>query len=619
MKSKTVKVFDLECDGFTPTKIHCVAYKDKEGLSATVDYSAMRDFFQNTDTLVGHNIILFDVGVVERILGIKVKARLVDTLALSWYLFPLRRLHGLDSWGIDFKVAKPIVTDWDNLTPEEYIHRCKEDVKINALLWDKCWDLLMRIYSNDEQRIWKLIDYLGFKMDCIKEQEKLGWPVEKALVESSLKDFVEEFDDKMDRLAECMPPKPITTVKSIPVKPLKKDGTLSAAGAGWLVMLDNEGLPRSTKGPVTIITGYERGNPSSHIQLKAWLKLLGWEPKTFKYVKEKDFSERAIPQLNKPKSAGAGVCESVKELYGVTPSLELLDGIFVLQHRIGFLTGFLRDMKDGKLHARTGGLTNTLRFKHKELVNLPGAGLQYAYPIRGSLVAPEGYELCGSDMSSLEDRTKQHYIFPYDPEYVKDMMTEGFDPHLDIAEVCGMLTTSQVVAHKAKDADYSQIRSFAKTANYCATYGGSGKAVSRQTSLTVKEGNTLIKAYWVRNWAVKKFAEDCKVKHVDEQAWVYNTVSKFWYSLRFEKDIFSTINQGTGAYCFDVFVGNLRAKGVKMVAQFHDEVIFFSKLGDREKSTGILRGAISKANGILKLNRELDVGIEFGDRYSEIH
>jgi hypothetical protein len=38
-----------------------------------------------------------------------------------------------------------------------------------------------------------------------------------------------------------------------------------------------------------------------------------------------------------------------------------------------------------------------------------------------------------SDMSGLEDNTKQHYMYYFDPEYVKQMRTPGFDPHIDIS------------------------------------------------------------------------------------------------------------------------------------------------------------------------------------------
>ena len=39
------------------------------------------------------------------------------------------------AFGEDFNVPKPKISDWLNLTKEEYQHRCVEDVKIN---WNLC-------------------------------------------------------------------------------------------------------------------------------------------------------------------------------------------------------------------------------------------------------------------------------------------------------------------------------------------------------------------------------------------------------------------------------------------------------------------------------------------------
>ena len=37
--------------------------------------------------------------------------------------------------------------------------------------------------------------------------------------------------------------------------------------------------------------------PNSSAQVKDWLFSLGWNPQTFKYIKEDDGSEREIPQI----------------------------------------------------------------------------------------------------------------------------------------------------------------------------------------------------------------------------------------------------------------------------------------------------------------------------------
>ena len=84
-----------------------------------------------------HNGIGWDKPQLERVLGIKVKARMIDTLFISWYVFPNRIKHGLESYGEEFGVPKPEVNDWKGLPLEVYVHRCQEDVKINLRVWLK--------------------------------------------------------------------------------------------------------------------------------------------------------------------------------------------------------------------------------------------------------------------------------------------------------------------------------------------------------------------------------------------------------------------------------------------------------------------------------------------------
>ena len=122
-------VFDIEADGLLEdaTKIHCLSYCDPNGgpLVSTSDYNAMRNILLNAKGLIGHNIVRYDVPLLERILGIKIKAQLFDTLPMSWVLNHNRSRHGLDTFGEDFGIPKPVITDWHNLTEEEYIHRCQ--------------------------------------------------------------------------------------------------------------------------------------------------------------------------------------------------------------------------------------------------------------------------------------------------------------------------------------------------------------------------------------------------------------------------------------------------------------------------------------------------------------
>ena len=101
--------------------------------------------------------------------------------------------------------------------------------------------------------------------------------------------------------------------------------------------------------------------------------------------------------------------------------------------------------------------------------------------------------------------------------------------------------------------------------------------------------------------------------------WLFNPLSRFWYSLRADKDRFSTLNQSSGVYCFDTWIRYIRNSGIKLCGQFHDECIFTLYKHQREEVTRILREAIDATNRQLKLNVTLGISIAFGDTYANIH
>jgi len=136
---------------------------------------------------------------------------------------------------------------------------------------------------------------------------------------------------------------------------------------------------------------------------------------------------------------------------------------------------------------------------------------------------------------------------------------------------------------------------------------------------TLKEAKTLHTTYWYRNRSVKQIAASCEVIVVRGQMWLFNPVSKFYYSLRAEKDKFSTLNQGTGVFCFDTWVRHVRATGIKITMQYHDEIVFQLPLGNREKARTYLLEAIAAANESLKLNVPLAISVDFGASYADIH
>jgi hypothetical protein len=636
-------VIDIEADGLLyathkakqATKIHCLCYKKfNNGIEIRTGYITSREeminFLIEEGVLVGHNIIRYDIPLLEKLLGIKITAKLIDTLGLSWYLYPKRTIHGLEEWGKDFDIQKPPVVDWENSPIETYIFRCSEDVRINTALFNSQSNYLRELYGTDKLRI---MMYLSYKLECAREAEAMRWRLDEIKCHTNLITLEEKLKAKRFELELVMPTMiEYKTVSKPDGRYYKKDGTISKAGEKWEEILLRNNLPLCHIQDVRIEASRSTGNPNSTDQLKEWLNTLGWKPETFKYVKESDghgkYVQRPIPQIMADDDSG--VCPSIKKLFKSYPYLANLEEYSVLKHRIGLLKGFIRDASsDGYLQAEIRGFTNTLRFQHKTIVNLPQIPKKYWQEIRECLIAPtKDHELCGSDMSGLEDLTGRHYIFFFDPKYVEELNTPGFDPHLDIALLAGLLTKKQVEEHKlydstkgARGVSQKPVRLKAKKVNYACKYGAGPAKLSVTANIPLKEAGVFHTVYWKRNHAVKKVANGCKVKTVMGQKWLYNPVSQFWLSLREEKDKFSTLNQSTGVYCFDTWVRYVRQSGAKLCGQFHDEVIFPIRkvAGGRETVTAALNTAINKTNAALKLNVPLAISIAFGNNYAEIH
>jgi len=613
-----VTVFDIETDGLLEeaTKIHVLSWMDENGVvQYTHDQFMMALLLTQAETLVGHNIIRFDIPVVEKLLGIKVKAKLVDTLALSWYLNHDRLRHGLEGYGEDYGIPKPQIKDWNNLTPEEYAHRCNEDVKINARLYKDLSNQLEWLYPDQMERE-NFVQYLSFKMDCAREQEALGWKLDVEKAQSHYDELQSLREEKIEQLAEAMPKNKIYKKVEKPTRMTKADGSLTVYGERWHALLRAGGHPSTTVGPIQVLDKEERANPNSNNQVKEWLQALGWQPATFKYHRNPDGSERTVEQVRD----GSELCESVKLLIDKNPSVGILDGLSVINHRLGVFKGFLDCHKDGWLKAEIAGFTNTLRFKHyKPLVNLPGVDKPWGKEIRGCLTAPEGYTLCGADMTSLEDTTKRHYMQPIDPDYVAEMSREGFDPHLDLAKHAGAITQADIDKHNLGEISLKALRKNYKVVNYSATYGVGATKLSRTTGLSVKESKKLLDAFWDRNHAITKLVNNMYPREKNGKKWLKNPVSGYYHSLRSDKDKFSTLNQSTGVFCFDNWVALCRRNGVQTIGQFHDEIIALVADGQQEQTKQLMEKAIATLNDKLKLNVPLGVDAQFGTNYAEIH
>lgn len=493
-------------------KLHVLSYIMEEYKDSIPGDEAARwrDFFRyhmdNGIPVIAHNGICYDIPLVEKILGIDLTDLMViDTLALSWYLNVFRKKHGLDSFFEDYGIKKPEITDWEGLTYEEYAHRCEEDCEINLALWNDLKQRLIEIYTMSKRYMdagavggkrvpgetmyidsmihkYEVDDYvdwcltfLMFKMDNVRLKEKTGWLLDEKAAIELLDELETEIDKAKSGLEAVMPPVPKYGKRVKPKNPTKNDGSLSVAGKKWLEVqkllkedaVDEHGNPMvvpQEDGDIKVIIKYEPPNADSPVQVKKFLFSHGWEPETFEYKKDKEAMQlwadsgfkkelkpvpRKIPQINKEIGGVKELCPSVEKLADKVPEVMNLARYGLLGHRKGIVAGFLKNMdENGRIPASTKGFTNTLREAHTIIANLPGVDKLYGARIRGLLIAEPGNICLGSDLSSLEDRTKHHFMIPYDPEYVKTMMEDDYDPHLNTAVAAGLLTNDEMEFYK---------------------------------------------------------------------------------------------------------------------------------------------------------------------------
>lgn len=617
-------VVDIEADNLLDeiTKIHCLSYlntKTKE-VKSIIDYQEMRNFLNKPNlVIIGHNFEAYDKCVLEKILKIKIKARIIDTLFLSWLLFPTRNKHGLEVYGEEYSILKPKIEDWVGLNVSVYCNRCETDCRINYKIWENQWWLLNELYD-DKDILQQYLRYVEFKARYIANQQFLGLRLDIPLAKESLMILEDLKQEKFEKLKEIMPKIPIIAKRTYPKVFKKANGELSANGLKWVELVKEKGLPDGYIGDIEVITGYSEANPNSHDQIKEFLYTLGWIPENIKHFRDKKKNEvRQIPQI-KSKFDDSELCESIIKLIDKAPALEELNGYFKINHRISVFKGFLENQKNGFLYQGCSGLTPTMRIQQSILVNLPSANKPYAENIRRCIIARDNnHILINADLSGIEDSTKRHFIYKYDPDYVNEMNIPGYDPHLAMAVEAGFLTKEQAEAHKNGTENHKEIRGKSKVANFSLTYKVGLETLSRATGLSMKDTKRLRDAYWTKNKAILQIEDDLVCKQIGAQKWILNPLSGFWLALRNEKDKFSLLNQNTATYVFDLWIAYMIQGGLEIPFFYHDEVLIDAKIEEKDKVVNIINSAIDKVNNKLKLNITVACGIQMNSNYAEAH
>lgn len=396
-------IFDSETDGLLEdvTKVHCIGvapFGSKSGQVFANEFGfdnldECLGHLTEADTLIGHNIIGYDLPVLKKVLGWEPRAntKIIDTLVYSRLIHTnLKELdfqrkllepklcgsHSLKAWGYRLGLKKGDyheTTDWKKFT-KDMADYCMLDVNVTSMLFN---------YLEDEEYSKEAVDLEMDFAKVIQRQEEHGF----------------NFDVKKGQ--------------ELYVSLLKRKDeigkTLRDSFGSWF-----ESAGSFTPKRDNIKRGYRAGqsftkikltefNPNSRDHISNRLKsLYGWTPK--------DFTPNGRPKID----------ESILSNL-MLPNCRELEEHFLISKRISQLAegdnAWLKLERNGRIHGRVntnGAVTGRCTHSYPNVAQVPASYSKYGSECRSLFRAGEGRILVGCDADGLELRCLAGYLKKYD-------------------------------------------------------------------------------------------------------------------------------------------------------------------------------------------------------------
>lgn len=286
---------------------------------------------------------------------------------------------------------------------------------------------------------------------------------------------------------------------------------------------------------------------------------------------------RYLPSTPKFKDQRGELCPNLELLKGemakkIVKWLSLRNRRSVLESPDeGKDTGWLKNPRlevDGKLGAGMSGLTNTTRYSHVTVVNVPknDPDVLLGKEMRELFTVPDGYWQIGTDASNLEGFVAAWLAWDFDKgEYYRGL---SGDPH----------TANSIAYTKAAGREVG--RGEGKAITYGTLYGAQAAKISSMLGISKDKAQGVIDAYWDTNYGLKG-AKEALEKYWEKtgKSYIRSIDGRKIYT-RSKHSLLNARIQSTGAILMAV-AGNiwhekaskagLLDKGVARVVFMHDE------------------------------------------------
>ena len=573
-------IFDIECDGLKPTKLHCIVAKEVGGEvhEFTPDRIAEGiEFLSSAGTLIGHNILRFDLDVIKKLTGVDLYHKdIEDTLVMSRLFKPIRENgHSLKVWGYRVGFAKqeqPI--DFDEYTPQ-MLEYCVNDVKLNELVYLT----LLREQAGFSQ---ESIDLEHRVARIMSDQENNGFKFDERQATTLLADLKTKMNEVVEEVQSTFKPRMVDVKLVVPK--FKKDGGLSKSG------LSADEYARC------IQTGNHKPfmrqelkefNLGSRKQIGEYLVEVGWKPKRFTPTGQPIVDEGTLKKITHIHEA------------------KLIADFLLYQKRIAQIQSWLDALEDdGRVHGSVipnGTITGRMSHNHPNMAQIPAVYSPFGKECRACWTVDEGNVLLGVDASGLELRMLAHYM--NDEEYIHEVVNG--DIH----------TTNQKLAGL-------ESRDTAKTFIYALVYGAGDEKIGSVVGGSRKQGKEL-KERFLDNLPTFKTLKE-KVQRAAKRGFLKGIDGRKIY-IRHEHAALNSLLQGGGAIVMkkglEILEGKLKLRGVpfKFVANIHDEWQIEVPDTDANNIGDWAVDSLREAGEHFKMRCPLDGEYKIGGDWSETH
>ena len=563
-------IWDLESNGLLDTihTIWCIVCREVDtGEVRTFKPDQIEDALEllsNADEIIGHNIIDYDIPAIQIVFPEwTTKAKVTDTLVLSRLIhgdmfnedaerdfsvskFPkkLWGSHSLKAWGLrlgDFK--DDYDGGWETYS-ETMMSYCVQDTQVTDTLYKK----LMKTEPSQ-----KSIDLEHRMASICREIGNNGWTFDEKKAGKLYAELAQKRHVIEEDLKELFEP--------------------------WIIETDffpkvNNKTLGYVKGELFVKQKTVYFNPASrqHIE-KCLVDKYKWKPKSYTPSGQAKIDEKILESLPYPEA-------------------KRLAEFFLLQKRIGMLAegkgAWLKKVdNDGKIRHRivsNGCVSGRCAHQNPNLGQVPSAGSLYGKECRELFGVPEGWWLCGADLSGIEIRLMASYLHPYDGgEYAK-VILEG-DIHTYNQKATGLAS-----------------RDLAKRWLYSTLYGGGDRLIGSIAGGGAKLGKRLKDNFDKNVPAFATLKKNLKTAH--GRGFIKGLDGRK-LSVRSEHRILSQLLQSAGAIIAKQWVmqtyDTIKLKhgsDAYIVGFIHDEVQIACRTKDIANDCGRIAGTMAEEAGV---------------------